>query len=58
MINYLFTFVYIKYIKQTHLKNMLETSFQRLTWGFQGVDFEYHIFGSIYDKLFVYFCLQ
>ena len=25
---------------------MLETSFQLLTWGFRGVDFEYHIFES------------
>ena len=33
--------------KVNELQNKLETSFQRLIWGFRGVNFEYYIFRSI-----------
>ena len=40
----LFTFVYNRYIKYTNYKNELETSFQQLTWGFQGCRFRISYF--------------
>ena len=57
MINYLFTFVYNRYIKYTNLKNRLETCFKRLTWGFQGCRFRisyFQIYMINYLFTFVY----